>query len=169
MECHFTLHTPHFTLHTLHCTLHTPHSFNIRELLLECHKVPRLPRGMHFHTSQHITFSHFPHRQLDDTIRESRGNFRLSATKSHACHAKCIFARHNTSPFLTFPMDSRTTQLVAGQLSLEHRKVPRLPREMHFRTSQNITFSHFPHRQADHAIRAPRSNFRLSATKSHAP
>ena len=25
---------------------------------------------MHFHTSQHITLSHFPHRQRDDAIRE---------------------------------------------------------------------------------------------------
>jgi len=29
---------------------------------------------MHFHTSQHITLSHFPHRQRDDAIREKNQN-----------------------------------------------------------------------------------------------
>ena len=38
----------------------------------ECHKVPRLPREMHFHTWHNITFSHYSHRQRDDEVRDPR-------------------------------------------------------------------------------------------------
>ena len=98
---HFTLHTLHFTLLTSHfthhssdSTLHTSQStftyhkpspcltFPMdsgddairvaKQLSLECQKVPRLPRDMHFHMSQHITCSHFPHRQCDNAIRDPR-------------------------------------------------------------------------------------------------
>ena len=34
--------------------------------------VPRLPREMHFHMSQHITFSHIPHRQWDGVAKTTR-------------------------------------------------------------------------------------------------
>ena len=64
-----------------------------------------------FFWSQHITFSHFSNRQRDVAIRDPQNNSRLTATKSHACHVKCTFTRHNTSPFLTFPIDSATTRL----------------------------------------------------------
>ena len=79
---------------------------------------------------------------------EERNDFRLSATKSHRCHVKCTFTRHKTSPFLTFPIDSGDDAITGKKrLSLECHKAPPLPREMDFHTSQNITFSHFPHRQ----------------------
>ena len=52
---HFTLHTPHFQLPTSHSTLHTPH--------LTLHTPHVTLHNAHFHRSQHITFSHFPHRQ----------------------------------------------------------------------------------------------------------
>ena len=50
---HSTLHTPHFILHKSHSTLHTSHF------------------TMHFHTSKHITFSNFSHRQRATTPLET--------------------------------------------------------------------------------------------------
>ena len=124
---------------------------------------------MHFHTSQHITFSHFPIDTATTRLETPKTNFRLSTTKSYACHAKCTFTRHNTSPFLT-PHRHRDDAIrdPKNKLSLECHKVPCLPREMHFHTSQHITFSHFPIDTATTRLETPKTNFRLSATKSHA-
>ena len=112
------------------------------------------------HVTTHHLFSLSPWTACGVNIREPRSNFRLRATKSHTCHAKCAFTRHNTSLFLTFPIDSgrRKHWSTAKQLSFECHKVPRLPREMYFYPSQNITFSHFPHRQRDDAIREQKQN-----------
>ena len=125
---HFTLHTSHFKLHTSRFTLHTPlsslhaphfpHHFTIRT------PHSTLPTSLpipHFtlHTS-HITHHtlhstlltpHFPlhsftRHKTSPFLAFSIDNFCLSATKSFACHAKCIVTRHETSPFLTLSTDS---------------------------------------------------------------
>ena len=141
---HSTLHTPHFTLHTPHLALHTSHS----------HFTLSTP---HFTLSTpHFTL-HTPHFTLH-TSHSTLHTQHLTLPTSHStlrtAHftlptSQCTFTRHNTSPFLTFPVPAK-------QLSLECHKVPRLPREMHFHTSQHITCSHFPHRQRGDVIRAPR-------------
>ena len=84
---------------------------------------------MYFHTSQHITSSHFPIDRGDDDIRDPQSNFRLSATKSHACHAKCAFTRHKTSPLLAFPIDTPTTRLEKKQNDEQTVHHPQTPKK----------------------------------------
>ena len=72
---------------------------------------------MHFHTSQNITFSHFPHRHRHDKIRAPRGNFRLSATKSHACHTSqnitfSHFPHRHRDDEIRDPQDENDSQTV---------------------------------------------------------
>ena len=75
-----------------------------------CAKAPPLPREMHFHTSQTITRSHFPHRHGDNA---NRGKKRLSLE----CHKVPPLPREmhfHTSQNITFshfPIDTATTQL----------------------------------------------------------
>ena len=95
----FPLHTSHSALHTSHTTLHTPH-FTLHNAVS--------------HVQTHHLFS-FPINSRDIAIRDPQNNFRLTATKPHACHAKCTVTLPNTSPILTFPMDSATTRLKKKQ------------------------------------------------------
>ena len=131
---HFTLHTSHFhtphltlhtPLHTSHFTLSTPHSI-LHTPLFTIHTSHFT---MQFHTSLHIAFSHFPHRHHNDAIRHPQSNLRLSTTKSHTCHAKCTFTRRNTSPFLTFPIDSATTRLDQKKKTSKQLTILRPPRK----------------------------------------
>ena len=116
---HFTLHTSHFPLHTSHCSLHTSH----HSALHTSHSPLRTPtlhtshttlHTPHFtlhnalsHVTTHRPFSLCPKTARRRKTRAPRSNFRLSATKSHACPA----TRNNTSRVLTFPIDSATTRL----------------------------------------------------------
>ena len=95
VKCGVPLHTSHSALHTSHTTLHTPH-FTLHNAVS--------------HVQTHHLFS-FPINSRDVAIRDPQNNFRLTATKPHACHAKCTVTLPNTSPILTFPMDSATTRL----------------------------------------------------------
>ena len=121
----------HVTTHHLFSLPHRHRDDAIRDpknkLSLECHKVPCLPREMHFHTSQHITFSRFPVDTATTRLETPKTNFRLSATKSHACHVKCTFTRHNTSPFLTFPIDSGDVAIRAPRHENDRQNSPPPP------------------------------------------
>ena len=89
-RAHFTLHTSHFTLHTSHSTLHTSyfilhtshstlHTAHFTRHTLHCtlrtsqfHLVPRLPREMHFHTSNTSPILTFPTDGGDEAMRAKK-------------------------------------------------------------------------------------------------
>ena len=112
-------------------------------------------------------FFTFPIHSASKEVRNPRNSFRLSATKSHACHAKCIFTGHKTSHLLIFAIDCASDDVRESRNKFCLRATnPRLPREMHFHASQNITFSHFPHRQREKFMRARRNNNDLQTLRS---
>ena len=105
---HSTLYTPHFIFGTSHSSaqhsaLHTPGNISpvlaspidiarrrhyrvAKQLVLECNKVPRLPRDMRIHTPQNITLSHFLLRHRAATTLESlecQAKFSVTFTTHH--------------------------------------------------------------------------------------
>ena len=164
---HYTLHTPRSTLHTSHSiTLHTSHpTLHTQHFTFHTSQVT-----MHFHASQTITFCDIPHRQWNNAIRKLHSNFRLSVTKPHAnlrntpshvpTHHPCgTSCKHNEK-------DEKRRNLDEAP---ECHEVPRLPCEMHFHTSQTITFCDMSHRQWDDAIKDLRNLTKTIRKQSTTP
>ena len=96
---HFTLHTSHCPLHTSHSTLNTPHST--------------------LHTSN--TRLHTPHFTLHTP------HFKHQASHSTLHTSQCTSTRHNTPPFLTFPIDSAMS--CDAKTTSKQSTTPRPPRK----------------------------------------